>query len=248
MTTPPSPPSTAGTTSPPQPIVVSDMDGTLATVDTWRGVHAWILANRPSAAARRFVRIRLPRVALAKAGLLDKEAFRARWLEDQAQLLRGLPEARLDEMGAWVVAEHLWPARRQAAIDAVEAVAAGARATHPGARLVLATGAFQPVADAFASRMGADVALGTPLEVLDGIATGRLLRPTQAGEAKALAVAAEAGGGEVLAAFGDTVADIPLLRLATHGVAVAPDRGLRREAAKRGWSILEDAAARPSRA
>jgi HAD superfamily phosphoserine phosphatase-like hydrolase len=222
-----------------RPIVVSDMDGTLATVDTWRGVHAWTLANWPSAAARRFVRVRLPQVVLARAGLLDPEAFRARWLRDQAGLLRGVPAGRLDELGEWVVDTHLWPGRRQAAVDAVLAAANAARAADPGARLILASGAFQPIADAFARRIGADVALGTPLEIRDGAATGALLRPTQAGEAKAAAVALEAGGGEVLAAFGDTAADIPLLRLATRAVAVAPDTALRREALSRGWEILQ---------
>ncbi len=216
------------------------MDGTLAIADTWRGVHAWTLANWPSAAARRFVRIRLPQVALAKVGLLDPEAFRARWLKDQAGLLRGLPAGRLDELGEWVVDTHLWPGRRQAAVDAVLAAATAARAVDPGARLLLASGAFQPIVDAFARRMGADVVIATPLEVHDGAATGLLLRPTQAGEAKAAAVAAEAAGGEILAAFGDTAADIPLLRLATRAVAVAPDTALRREAVARGWEILED--------
>ncbi len=118
--------------------------------------------------------VRLPRVALAKAGLLDKEAFRARWMEDQARLLAGLPEGRLDEMGEWVVEHHLWPVRRQAAIDAVTAATAAARAAHPGARLILATGAYQPIGEAFARRIGADVALGTPLEVRDGVVTGEL--------------------------------------------------------------------------
>jgi phosphoserine phosphatase len=221
------------------PVVVSDMDGTLATADTWRGVHAWTLANYPSPAARRFVAVRLPRVALAKAGLIEIEAFRARWLAEQAGLLRGLTEARLADLGEWVVEHHLWPARRQAAVDAVFAAVAAARAAHPGARLLLATGAYQQVADAFARRIGADRGLGTPLEVRDGVATGALVRPTQAGEAKAAAVVAEASGGDVLVAFGDTVADIPLLRLATRAVAVAPDRGLRREAVAHGWEIIE---------
>ena len=50
---------------------------------------------------------------------------------------------------------------------------------------------------------------------------------------------AAADGGDILAAFGDTVADIPLLRAATRAVAVAPDAALRREAHSRGWEILE---------
>ncbi len=222
------------------PVVVSDMDGTLATVDTWRGVLAWIRESYPSPAARRFVTVRLPRIVLAKAGFTDKEAFRGRWMADQARLLRGLPEARLDEMAEWVVEHHLWPARRQVAIDAVRAAAQEARAGDPGSRLLLATGAYRQLGEAFGRRMGADVALGTPLEVRDGLATGALSGPTQSGETKAAAVAAEAAGGEVLAAFGDTVADLPLLQLATRAVAVAPDAALRREASARGWEILGD--------
>jgi phosphoserine phosphatase len=221
------------------PIVVSDMDGTLATADTWRGVHAWILANHPSRAARWFIRARLHRVAVAKAGLTDVEAFKARWLEDQAALLRGLPAGRLDDLASWTVERHLWPSRRQGALDAVAAATAEARVAHPGARLVLATGAFQPVADAFARRVGADAALGTPVEVRDGVLTGRLLRRTQTGDAKAAAVLEAAAGGDVLVAFGDTAADVPMLRLAARAVAVAPDKALRREAAARGWEVLE---------
>jgi phosphoserine phosphatase len=215
------------------------MDGTLATVDTWRGVLAWIREYHPSPAARRFVTVRLPRIVLAKAGVTDKEAFRARWMADQARLLRGLPAASLDEMAEWVVEHHLWPARRQAAIDAVVASAREARAADPGSRLLLATGAYRQLGEAFGRRIGADVALGTSLEVRDGMATGRLSGPTQSGEAKAAAVAAEAAGGEVVTAFGDTVADIPLLRMAARAVAVAPDPRLRREASARGWEILE---------
>ena len=95
------------------PVVVSDMDGTLATADTWRGVHAWTLAHRPSRAASRFVRVRLPRVALAKLGLIDKEAFRARWQEEQAALLAGLAGRELEALGEWVAEQVLWPARRR---------------------------------------------------------------------------------------------------------------------------------------
>jgi len=221
------------------PIVVSDMDGTLATAETWRGVLAWVNANHPSAAARRFVTIRLPLVVLAKGGVYDKESFRSRWVRDQATLLRGLGEEQLAAMGEWVVDHYLWPARRLVAIDAVTVAARVARETDPGSRLILATGTYQQIGDAFARRLGADAALGTPLELRDGIATGALAIPTQAGEQKAAAVRAHAAGGEVVAAFGDTAADVPLLALARRAVAVAPDAALRKEAVARGWEILE---------
>ncbi len=149
----------------PASLVVSDMDGTLATVDTWRGVHAWIRACYPSRDADRFVRVRMPAIVKARVFGFDKEGFRARWQEDQARLLQGMDATLLDELAASVVEEHLWPSRRQVAVDALHAAIDAARAADPDARLVLATGAWQPIADAFARRLGADLALGTPLWV-----------------------------------------------------------------------------------
>jgi len=220
------------------PVIVSDMDGTLTTAETWRGVLAWILQHRPSPAARRFVSLRLPLVAAAKISLISKERFRARWLSDQARLLRDARDSELAAMGEWVVEHHLWPARRTAGIDAVAAAFAAAQRSNPGTQLILATGGYQQVGDAFARRIGAVTALGTPLQFEGGVATGQLAAPTQSGEQKAAAVLARAAGGPILAAFGDTAADVPLLALAQRAVAVAPDSHLRREALRRGWEIV----------
>ena len=214
------------------------MDGTLTTAETWRGVHQWIRANYPSAAASRFITVRLPLVFLARSGLMNKERFRARWLKDQTKLLRGLPADQLAVMGEWVVEHLLWPARRVEAVTAVQAALAAARAVDPSAELVLATGGYQPIAAAFAKKLGATIALGTPFEVISGIATGNLAAPTQSGEEKARAALACADGGRIVAAFGDTAADIPLLKLADRAVAVAPDSQLSREAARMGWERL----------
>jgi len=214
------------------------MDGTLTTAETWRGVHQWIRANYPSAAARWFIGIRLPMVVLARSGVLNKERFRARWLEDQTRLLRGVAREQLEAMGEWVVEHHLWPARRVAAVAAVQAAHAAACAVDASSELVLATGGYQPIASAFARRLGASAALGTPFELHDGRATGRLAAITQSGDEKARAVRSYAAGGRILAAFGDTAADIPLLALAERAVAVAPDRALAQECARLGWERL----------
>ncbi|MEO8207626.1 MAG: hypothetical protein ABI598_01230, partial [Chloroflexota bacterium] len=112
-------------------MIVSDMDGTLSTAATWRGVHAWILANHPSGRARRFILTQLPLIAVARTRLFDQEAFRARWLRNHARLLQGVTAADLLEMGAWVVEEHLWPARRIEAIEALAETVRAARAADP---------------------------------------------------------------------------------------------------------------------
>lgn len=224
-----------------RPLVVSDMDGTLTTADTWRAVLAWIHRHHPSAAARRFVAVRVPRVLVAKLVRADRDAFRARWFEDEAALLRDLPAARLADLGSWVVEAYLWPAHRP---DVLARVRAAAQASGTGAgpaELLVATAAYQPIADAFAARIGAVAGLGTPLAATDGRLTGRLAGPVAAGVHKAATVRAWAGDRPVAAAFGDTASDLPLLRLAARPVAVAPDPALRDAALAAGWEILDPA-------
>ena len=181
---------------------------------------------------------------LVQLGLIDKEAFRVRWLRDLARLLRGLDERALGEMADWAVEHHLWPSRRQEALDALTAVVDEARAHGETVEVILATASYQPVADAFARRIGADAALATPLVMHEGLATGALAVPVQSQVEKAAGVSARAAGRPVVAAFGDSGGDIPMLALASRAFAVAPDKALRRAATERGWEILE-AASRP---
>jgi phosphoserine phosphatase len=123
-------------------------------------------------------------------------------------------------------------------LDAVDAAMQLARAADPEALLLVASGGYQPVVEAFARRLGA-IALGTPLELRDGVATGGLAGAVRSGRLKAEAVLREAGEGQILVAFGDTAADVPVLSLAARPVAVAPDAVLRRTALGRGWEIIE---------
>lgn len=218
------------------------MDGTLSSVQTWRGVQAWVEQHHASAAARRFVLTQMPFIILARSGLYDGEAFRARWLRNQARLLRGASQDALRHMGEWVVENHLWPARRVAVVDALATAVAEARAADGSTLVVLASGAYLPITEAFAARVGADMVIGTPLEMSDGIATGRLAGAVPTGVLKARAVHERTAGGPVVVAFGDTAADIPMLELAQRAIAVAPDAGLRRAAVERGWELLDGGA------
>jgi phosphoserine phosphatase len=138
------------------------------------------------------------------------------------------------------VATELWPKRRPDVLDELS------RAAAEGARVVIATGAYAPVLDAFVARLaggpaGPVAGLGTPLEMRDGRTTGRLAGPIGTGKAKAARVRAFAGGADLAVAYGDSLADVPLLEAAREAVAVAPEGALRRIATTRGWRILDPA-------
>ena len=127
-----------------------------------------------------------------------------------------------------------------------------ARTARPGARWLLdrhlAAGDFcviasagpQPLVDAAARSLGAQRAVGTRAEVLDGRFTGRLEGPFCHGRGKLARLWVELGTADLSrsSAYSDSMSDLPLLTAAGRPVAVNPDRKLRREARLQGWPVL----------
>jgi phosphoserine phosphatase len=214
-----------------KPVVVADLEGTLTTGETWRGIAAWLRARRGSDGSRAFVARRLAWIALDRAGLIDRQAFRDAWIRDFARLLAGLPWPEIGEAAEWVVDHELWPKRRRHVVDEVLSLGAG------GYRLVLASGTYEPFLRAFAERVGAE-ALGTVLEMRDGRATGGIDGGVGTGTTKAARVRVALDGVPPARAYGDSAADIPMLEASRTPVAVHPDGRLARTAAERGWRII----------
>jgi phosphoserine phosphatase len=221
--------------------VVADLEGTCTSGETWRGVGRWLAGHGRRGRYRLFLAPRLAAIPLVRLGLISRQAFRDRWIRDLAGLLDGLSAAELDELAREVVDDVLWPGRRVAVIEELEAAAAS------GARVVLASGTYEPVLAAFAGRLapgpaGAIACLGTPLELREGRTTGRLSSRIGTGPRKAARVRELAAGTPVAIAYGDSLADLPLLEMAAEPVAVAPDEQLRSVAQARGWRIIDDVA------
>ena len=226
------------------PLVAADLEGTCTSGETWRAVARWLVENGRRGRYRRFVGPRLAALPLVRLGLIPRQAFRDRWIRDLAGLMDGLTQDELDAVALQVVEDELWPKRRVAVVEALEAAAVN------GARVVIASGTYQPMLAEFAARLtggpaGPVIGLGTPLEMAGGRTTGRLARRVGTGSLKADRVAALAAGAPVRTAFGDSLADVPMLELAREAVAVSPDRALRALAAARGWRIIDDPAGPP---
>jgi phosphoserine phosphatase len=140
-------------------------------------------------------------------------------------------------MAEWVVEQEMWPLRRQAVIDELAAL------RRDGARLVLVSGTFQPILDAFARRLDA-AAVATPLEVRDGLATGRLAGPLNVEQAKVDRVRAwlkvnGADGAGIDRMYGDTLGDLHMLEMCRAPVCVCPNPALRRIAQQRDWRVFD---------
>lgn len=106
----------------------------------------------------------------------------------------------------------------------------------------LMTASPQTLAEVIARDLRLQGAMGTTLEERDGKFTGEIVGELLHGPLKAEAAkrrAAESGVNlRDCYAYSDSVADIPLLELVGHPVAVNPDAGLLRHAGDTGWPIL----------
>lgn len=156
--------------------------------------------------------------------------------ERALELAGGFTEAELSELAEDVydryIAPKLWPATVQLAEEHL------AR----GHQVWLITATPVVIARVIAERLGLTGALGTEIEIIDGVLTGRLIGRILHGEYKAEAARALAEDvGADLAncwAYSDSRNDIPLLNLVGHRVVVNPDAALARYAKERSWSQL----------
>jgi HAD superfamily hydrolase (TIGR01490 family) len=115
-----------------------------------------------------------------------------------------------------------------------------------GRAIVLLSGMPDLLLEPFAGRFRADIAIGTPMEIgTNGRLTGRRAGPHPYGASKlviARGLADERGwDARACSAYGDHASDAHLLAWAGEAFAVDPDAGLRREAGRRGWTILRRA-------
>jgi phosphoserine phosphatase len=219
-------------------VVASDLEGTLTTGETWRILGEFLKSHGRAGQYNAFFYSRLPGFMLAKAKLINAQRFRESWFEGMTALLKGMMRPQIDALMAQIV-DEVWAARR------IEVIAELERHRANGARIIIASGTYQPAADAFAARMGAQ-AIATGLELdANGVATGRLLGNVSTGETKAARVRECLQGGVLIAAYGDTEGDIPMLSMSAQPVAVYPDAILRAKATASGWRILESNSVSP---
>ncbi|RCW40203.1 HAD superfamily hydrolase (TIGR01490 family) [Halopolyspora algeriensis] len=110
-----------------------------------------------------------------------------------------------------------------------------------GQDVVVLSASGQEMVGPIADILGATHSAGSRMAVADGRYTGEVEFHCSAGnKARAAQDIAERYGYDLTGshAYSDSVVDLPLLESVGHPTAVNPDRGLRKEAAQRGWPSL----------
>lgn len=123
----------------------------------------------------------------------------------------------------------------------VEAAPAVAEHKTAGRRVVLVTGSVRFIVAPLAAELGADEIIAPSLVETDGRFTGELDGPPVALKEKARRIAALADRHDLdlrqSHAYGDSIADLPMLESVGFPHAVNPDKALERVAKERGWPI-----------
>jgi HAD superfamily hydrolase (TIGR01490 family) len=210
-----------------------DVDGTLVRTNLIHPTVFYLLNQQtPVHTVSGLLRaaFRAPKMALAE--LVDRRLFN----ELLFSVYEGMSQDRLrvlaDEAFDKVIKKALYP----------EAKSLVARCREQGQDVVLVSGALDFLMELLKDHLGATAVIANRLEIKDGYATGRLLRPVVAGPEKARLIRDHARAhGHDLAdcfAYSDSYSDVPMLSVVGHPAAVNPDMRLTRLADTYGWPIL----------
>lgn len=210
-----------------------DVDGTLVRTNL---VHptAFYMRNQPTplASLRKLGRAALNAPWLVRAELQDRRLFN----EMLFSIYEGVSEDRLLVLADEVVEKVLRPGLFAGARELVS------RAKAEGHEVVLVSGALDVHMKLFAEEIGADDVIANRLEIKDGYATGKLVRPVVAGPEKALLIREHARrrGHDLddCFAYSDSYSDVPMLSVVGHPAAVNPDKKLERLARIYAWPVL----------
>jgi HAD superfamily hydrolase (TIGR01490 family) len=210
-----------------------DVDGTLVRTNL---VHptVYYMLNQPSPlqSLKKLgtALFNAPRLALAEAQ--DRRLFN----EMLFYAYEGVSEDRLLTLADEVVDEVLKPALFKGSRELIKQCKAA------GHKVVLVSGALDIHMRPFAEEIGADDVIANKLEIKDGHATGKLMRPVVAGPEKAVLIREHARRHgfdlDKCFAYSDSYSDVPMLSVVGHPSAVNPDSKLERLANVYSWPII----------
>ncbi len=212
-------------------IVVSDIEGTLTNGSSWKALQRYYMTNLNPWVYRLFILRWLPRYPLVKAGILNREKAVREWMNREIKLLEGFSPDEFNNIANWIVENEMWSQRREYLVKELEEYKVS------GIKIVLVSSAYQPFVDQFANHLEAD-SIGSSLIYRENKLTG-VVTPINAYQQKADNILTRYQNEKIVAAYGDTISDLPMMELSENPIAVTPSPELRKIAEHRSWRIIE---------
>jgi phosphoserine phosphatase len=222
-----------------KPLALFDLDGTLYRGYTWLALREYYELHRFKLfTLYKFLFAHLPLFAFYKLKLLPRDNVYTAWGANMAWLLKDVPLEQGDVIWNWIVEQNYLPHMRPEMEAALEQHLAD------GLEIVILSGSFQPLLEAFAERINVPYVIGTPLAVNDGAYTGKIVPPLNVGQWKLdrlntfLHKQNENYDLEHSYFYTDSIVDSPVMEIVGHPVAVYPDQPLATLARERGWQLI----------
>ena len=218
---------------------VFDFDGTLSTGHLFNGVirhHIKHKVKRLSVSA--YLITHLPLWFLSKIKIQSEEGSKVRWGEDLAVLFKGFEKQEGMRVFKWVVDNYF----RQ--LIRFDVLATLRKHRDEGHVIVLLSGTFTDFLEIVRQKLGADYAIGTKLELINNVYSGKIIKPLCFGINKAKLLNESINQGHLNIdldhsfAYADSIFDIPVLEMVGNPVATYPDEKLLNLAQRRGWRIF----------
>ncbi len=215
-----------------------DVDGTLFTGHVWRGMLEYFGTKRGKWAVRLWWYYHMPAYGLRKLKVIGEEQFRGPWGAHLAWFVRGWTRDRLQGLYDFIANEYLMPHRREDTIGWLN------DHNRQGHLTVLVSTGFTGMIGAIGKTIGAQIAIGSDLEMKNDRATGRITLPVVIGQQKGLEARRRLSrlGYDVdyasSFAYADSITDMGLFEIVGNPRPVYPDAELMKIAKERGWVTL----------
>ena len=216
-----------------------DVDGTLTTTRVWKGLMEYFRLNKLRRTTHlAFLAVHYPLYFVRRLKLISEGSFRSPWAAHLAWYLRGYTPEQAQQVWDWIVTKFLvnhWRTDSRGLIDGHLAA---------GDLVMLVSSGPLPLIQRIAQELGTEHAIGTGFEIRDGHFTGHSLEPICIDEYKAILTKSYLSKRNLEVelensyTYADSTADLHLLEMVAHPVAVYPDKNLHEIALQRNWQIF----------
>lgn len=216
--------------SPTRSAAFFDLDGTLVQANIVHYFLYFAMKGRSLIWKTAFMSAFLPKVAYyVAADIVSRTYFNRIFYRNYRGMDAGRLRKEASELFEDFVRPRLFP----------EAVAEVRRHRLAGRPIVIVTGSLDLIAEPVRSHLDGERVMAVSIEERDGRLTGVLLSPPLGGEEKARAMRSLAASEDIdlsgSYAYGDSSADVPMLKAVGHPVAVNPRGELKKTALRWGW-------------
>lgn len=217
-------------------VVFSDVGGTLFEGTPWNMIRRHPAYNK-ARGTQEFVKF-MPVYVLNKVRILSEAAMRRQWLAHMAATFTGIPRDTIDSIYRDIIHGEMQPLLRR------DVIASLLQHKRQGATVMLVSGIFTDMVQLIAEHIGIDGAIGTQVEYIDNVATGRLAGNPCVGQNKIDYIKQYINTHHPQVdlqdcyGYADSYSDRALLSIVGHGVVTYPDVQMRQIAVEHGWDII----------